>query len=166
MYKEGKRRAHELLPSHLTPCVICFYSIAHHVLPVFVLFCNYILLPLMRFQDVQQGYCQCFSYSYGNIVSSAVLPPLRTVCSSFLNKKYNCKYNNYYFHLYFHEAWGSTRVPLHTMSVFATNCRRLCQCFLQKHCFGCSGLVCISPTKILVSIQQFRGGQCFPYVKH
>ena len=50
MYKEGKRRAHELLPSHLTPCVICFYSIAHHVLPVFVLFCNYILLPLMRFQ--------------------------------------------------------------------------------------------------------------------
>ena len=63
MYKEGKRRAHELLPSHLTPCVICFYSIAHHVLPVFVLFCNYILLPLMRFQDVQQGCCVSVSHT-------------------------------------------------------------------------------------------------------
>ena len=87
----------------------------------------------------------------------------------FLNKKSNCKYNNYYFHLYFHKAWGSTRVPLHTMSVSATNCRRLCQCFLQKHCFGCSGLIAVPVfllRKILVSIQQFRGGQCFPYVKH
>ena len=55
------------------------------------------------------------------------------------------------------------------MSVSATNCRRLCQCFLQKHCFGCSGLIAVPVfllRKILVSIQQFRGGQCFPYVKH
>ena len=65
---------------------------------------NYILLPLMRFQDVQQG---CVSVSH--TVMGTLFPALFSRLSVqyvllFLNKKSNCKYNNYYFHLYFHEA--------------------------------------------------------------
>ena len=61
MYKEGSDEPMSCYPPISRRVFICFYCIAHHVLPVFVLFCNYILLPLMRFQDVQQG---CFSVSH------------------------------------------------------------------------------------------------------